>query len=111
MNKSPRKFWEEYRYRFRFENEIEEQEQAPYDEGIGLLLIENIAKRVYELGNGIGLHDYPALWQDGRGAPPIPHDLAAQYLRQCALALQRLADLEERRATQPTEEAEDTPQG
>lgn len=108
MNKAPREYWEEYGYRFRFDYHIEEYEQDPNDEGIGLLLSQDIAKRINERGNGVYSHDYPILWQEGRGIPPIPHDLAAIHLLQCALALQRLADLQERRAAQVTGASGDT---
>lgn len=94
----PRGFWEHNGFWFDFENQLEEYEQYPRDEWIGAFLAETMRGRLEDLGNGIYARDNSALSNGIHGIPPMPHDLAAKYLGNCATALQRLADLEQRRA-------------
>lgn len=97
----PRTFWEGRNPGPALDTTLDAYERDLTDgvisnEMLGIFLHDRMGNHLRTLGDGLYAHDHP---QTGaHSLPPLPHDLAARYLRQCAAALERLAALEARRA-------------
>ncbi len=90
--KDPRGYWEQWSSRVEYLARQHVQADAPSDEGIGIFLHDTLARTLRELGDGIWARESQT------GILPLPHDLAARYLQECATALRLLAEFEEQRS-------------
>jgi hypothetical protein len=98
----PRAFWEARYPTPTFDGQVEQFEDdfargQLTDEQLGLFLFERLGNFLRNVGDGLYTYDHPDTGT--LSTAPLPHDLAARYLHNCATALERLATLEAHRSS------------